>query len=185
MTELERIAYAKTFIDKLANGINPLDNQPVSEQDVINNVKLARCFFYVSDILRQVIENGGIAPHKKQSSRPFHITPEQLSHYSYSKTPISISEIAKRLNALVDTEQMKPLSYRPLMDWLLSVDALTEQAAANGKIQKRPTETGYQLGISVGIRSSIKGEYSVVLYNENAQAYILEHISEIIASIKQ
>lgn len=87
MTELERIAYAKTFIDKLANGINPLDNQPVSEQDVINNVKLARCFFYVSDVLRRVIENGGIAPHKKQSSRPFYITPEQLSHYSYSKTP--------------------------------------------------------------------------------------------------
>lgn len=52
-------------------------------------------------------------------------------------------------------------------------------------IQKRPTETGYQLGISVGIRSSIKGEYSVVLYNENAQAYILEHISEIIVRMNQ
>ena len=25
MTELEKIEYAKSFIDKLANGINPLD----------------------------------------------------------------------------------------------------------------------------------------------------------------
>ena len=28
MTELEKIAYAKSFIDKLANGINPLDDMP-------------------------------------------------------------------------------------------------------------------------------------------------------------
>ena len=47
MTELEKVAYAKTFVDKLANGINPIDDQPVAENDVINNVRLSRCFFYV------------------------------------------------------------------------------------------------------------------------------------------
>lgn len=40
MTELEKIAYAKSFIDKLANGINPIDDQPVAEYDVVNNVRL-------------------------------------------------------------------------------------------------------------------------------------------------
>ena len=58
MTELEKIAYAKSFIDKLANGINPVDDTPIPEGDIANNVRLSRCFFYVSDILRQVIENG-------------------------------------------------------------------------------------------------------------------------------
>ena len=38
MTELEKIEYAKSFIDKLANGINPIDNKPASEGDIINNV---------------------------------------------------------------------------------------------------------------------------------------------------
>ena len=52
MTELEKIAYAKSFIDKLANGINPVDDSPVPETDIVNNVRLTRCFFYVSDILR-------------------------------------------------------------------------------------------------------------------------------------
>lgn len=28
MTESEKIAYAKSFIDKLANGINPIDDKP-------------------------------------------------------------------------------------------------------------------------------------------------------------
>ena len=64
MTELEKIEYAKSFIDKLANGINPLDDSPIPDNDIANNVRLSRCFFYVSDILRQVIENGGVQPAK-------------------------------------------------------------------------------------------------------------------------
>lgn len=60
MTEIEKIAYAKSFIDKLANGVNPIDNSTIPDGDVVNNVRLSRCFFYVSDILRQIIDNGGI-----------------------------------------------------------------------------------------------------------------------------
>ena len=45
MTELEKIAYAQTFIEKLANGINPLDDTPIPENDIANNVRLSRCFF--------------------------------------------------------------------------------------------------------------------------------------------
>ena len=45
MTELEKIAYAKSFIDKLANGINPLDDTPIPDDDIANNVRLSRCFF--------------------------------------------------------------------------------------------------------------------------------------------
>ena len=45
MTELEKIAYAKMFIDKLANGINPLDDSKIPDGDIVNNVRLSRCFF--------------------------------------------------------------------------------------------------------------------------------------------
>lgn len=58
MTETELMQRAKTYIDKLANGINPLDDTVIDDSDVINNVRLSRCLFYVSDVLRQVIENG-------------------------------------------------------------------------------------------------------------------------------
>ena len=39
MTELEKIQYAKTFIDKMANGINPLTNSAVPDADLINEVR--------------------------------------------------------------------------------------------------------------------------------------------------
>ena len=54
MTELEKIAYAKIYVDKLANGINPLTEQQLPDSDIINNVKISRCLFYVSAILGQV-----------------------------------------------------------------------------------------------------------------------------------
>lgn len=60
MTELEKIEYTKGFVDKLAEGISPIDGTPIAEGDLLNNVRISRCMYYVSDILRRVIENGGI-----------------------------------------------------------------------------------------------------------------------------
>jgi hypothetical protein len=181
MTELEKIEYAKSFIDKLANGINPLDDSPIPDNDITNNVRLSRCFFYVSDILRQVIENGGTTSPKKKAKNAFNITQEQLSRFSYSETPISISEIAKKINDLVDTEHVKQLSYRQLTAWLIGINALAEQPTVNGKTQKRPTETGRQLGISLETRNGMSGEYQVVVYNKDAQMFILDNIGAIIS----
>ena len=59
MTELEIMQRAKMYMDKLAQGIDPISDQEMPEDSVLNNVRLARCFFYVSGILAQVIANGG------------------------------------------------------------------------------------------------------------------------------
>lgn len=95
----------------MANGINPINNMHVSEYDSVNNVKVSRCLFYVSDILRQVIENGGVVAGKKKPKENFYITFETIQKFSFSDTPISLSEIAKKINELTDNENMKKLSY--------------------------------------------------------------------------
>ena len=59
MTELETLQRAKMYIDKLANGIDPIADKEMSNDTVLNNVRLARCFFYVSQVLEKVIQNGG------------------------------------------------------------------------------------------------------------------------------
>ena len=59
MTELETVQRAKMYMDKLAQGIDPISGQELPEDSALNNVRLARCFFYVSGILEQVIQNGG------------------------------------------------------------------------------------------------------------------------------
>ena len=59
MTELEKMQRAKMYLDKLANGIDPISDREMPDDTVLNQVRLSRCLFYVSVILRQVIENGG------------------------------------------------------------------------------------------------------------------------------
>ena len=51
---------AKKYTEKLANGVNPLDGTDIPEDDIVNNERISRCLFYVSDILRQLIEDGKV-----------------------------------------------------------------------------------------------------------------------------
>lgn len=183
MTELEKLAYAKTFIDKLANGINPIDGKPVAETDVVNNVRLSRCLFYVSDILRQVIDVGGVAPRKKSARVPFSITQEQLAEFSFSNSPIPITELTNRINALINTDAMKPFRYKHITAWLISIGALSEEQDSSGKYIKIPTEEGEKLGITAEIRNGIYGNYRVVVYNRDAQQFVIDNIDAIISSV--
>ena len=59
MTEIEIIARAQMYLEKLANGVNPLTDTEVNETDVVNNVRISRCLFYVSGILKQIVDNKG------------------------------------------------------------------------------------------------------------------------------
>ena len=179
MTELEKIAYAKSFMDKLANGINPLDDTPIPDDDIANNVRLSRCFFYVSDILRQVYENGGVTKPKRTPKIPFAVTLEQLEKFEYSADPIAVSEIAKRIYAMADNENMEKVSYRQINQWLLNIGMLYLHDFGGRKPVKRPTEEGNQIGITVETRMGRYGEYQVVLYNEDAQRFILDNLEAV------
>ena len=100
MTELEIMQHAKDYVDKLAQGIDPLTGQEVPENDVINNVRISRCLFYVSDVLRQVIENGGIQVKtvKNSEKMPFSLSFEERGCYPFGDWPVTVSVIAQKAN---------------------------------------------------------------------------------------
>ena len=175
MDELEVLYKAKSYIDKLANGINPLTDQPVGENDVVNNVKLSRCFFYVSDVLRQVIENGGRV-YRARRKRKFQITDLQLSGFEYSDTPIPMREIVDRLNKLIDQNEFKKISSMALNGWLRGIGLFKETSGEFGKLKFAPSELGEEIGIQVQRKIGSTGEYFGVFYNRNAQEFILNNI---------
>lgn len=72
MTELETLERAKMYLEKLANGINPIDGSVILDGDIVNHVRISRCFFYVSDVLRQVIKTAGLQPRSGTGKRRFH-----------------------------------------------------------------------------------------------------------------
>ena len=180
MTELETLERARMYMEKLANGVNPIDGTIIPDDDVVNNVRLSRCFFYVADVLRQVIDSGGVSPQKKLKKEPFTISIDQRTGFDYSTTPIPISEIASRINALSTNENMATLGYAAIRDWLLSLGMLEETLDGNGNPVKRPTPHGESIGIQLDARTGNNGPYFVVVYNIDAQHFILDNLDAII-----
>lgn len=180
MTELDKIARAKMYLEKLANGVNPLTDKEVAPNDIVNNVRISRCMFYVSDILRQIIENKGKFKAEMPEQIPFTITPQQLANYEFPDTPIQVSEIVKRINSLIDTVYVKNLKTTAITNFLVQTNMLAVEESAKGNAVKRPTQQGRELGITTEQRSGKYGVYTAVLYNREAQTFILDNIDAII-----
>ena len=188
MTEVEKIAYAKSFIDKLANGINPLDDTPVPEGDIVNNVRISRCLFYVSDILGEAIKKEGKkkAKEERKARLPFSVTQEQLQNFEYSSYPISATAIAKKLNVLVQEDiasnKIERMTARRITQWFLNI-GMIEWREWENKIKRFPTEEGEKIGLDLQIWENYGRRSPVIFYNEDAQRFITDNIGAIAATV--
>ena len=122
MTELDKIAYAKKFLESLADGINPLDGEFVCDDELIAHPRIVGCFRYVSQILDRVIESGGIPAKKRvKPINDFVMTDEMAESFQFSHLPVSISDIIRSLafenrhyfyRVFFDKTGMTPQEYR-------------------------------------------------------------------------
>lgn len=180
MTEIEKMDRAKMYLDKLANGIDPITDSELPSDSALNNVRLSRCFFYVSDVLRQIIEKGGIVkPVKRAQKDDFMLTDAQKESIAVSKTPLTISNFTKLINAVVDENVMKNLPATAVTGWLMSAGFLMETQDALVKKKKVPTESGKRIGLTLEARQSMRGDYEVVLYHESAQHFVIDRLEAI------
>lgn len=181
MTDLEIMERAKMYVDKMANGINPLTDEPIREDDFINNVRIARCLFYVSGVLGRVIDNGGEVGAKQKAQKPrkeeFALTAEQLEQFPFSEEPVALSVIVARANELAGDANMKKLTFKTVADKLLEAGFLEEYQYQDGTMRKRPTALGeQQLGLTFERRVNAMGNaYDVVLYGKAAQRFVVDN----------
>jgi len=191
MTEAEKIAYAKSFIDKLANGINPLDDSPIPEEDIVNHVRLSRCFFYVSTLLQREIdrESKKEMKAKKGERLPFSISPERLAQFDYSSTPISVTAMGKKINSLVKDDirdmRIEKLPSRKIKYWLLDIGMLEWRMWDGGKQKLFPTDVGESIGIILQMWEQYGRKTPVVYLSREAQQFIIDNIDAVIAVRKE
>ena len=182
MTELELTGKAKEMIDKMANGINPITGEYLAETDCVNNVRISRCFFFISDILRQVLERGGLAPKKKI---PFFISEDQLQYFRYSDEPLFLSEIARRINELTGNPDMKKITYVDISAYLMDEGYLTYATQSDGKTVKLPTIKGEESGMHREERMINGYQRLLTRYDRSAQNLILSSLPFIIHLMSQ
>ena len=180
MTELETMQRAKMYLDKLAQGIDPITNQDVPEDSVLNNVRLARCFFYVSGVLEQVIANGGVIGGKPKL-QPFAVGAEQLAKVQLSQEPVRVTQLVEMISAAVDNPQMKKLSTTVITNWLLEKGFLEKETGTDGKSRRIPTQNGLMIGLSTQIRQGQYVEYQAVFYNTDAQRFVLDNLGTMLS----
>lgn len=183
MTELEIMMRAKMYIESLANGIDPLTGQEVRADDIVNNVRISRCLFYVSGVLQKVIDNGG-AVQRKSSGRSgkadFFLTDEQKQSLAPESYAQSSSKITAAINSKIDDSVMKKLKVTTLNKWLVSAGLLMEITEPSGRTRKAPTPDGEMIGLSETVFTDNKGTHSYVIYDRNAQQFIFDNIDAII-----
>lgn len=176
MTELDKMKRAEMYIKKMAEGINPLTDEPACDDDMINNVRISHCLYYVSDILRQVIANGGVVGSKPSGSTPFFLTDEQRAQLVPFDRPAVASEIVKKINDLTAENNCRKFNIRWISEYFISLGMLELYGSS-----RIPTESGAGFGIISENRTSpSRGDYTVNLYSPEAQQFIIDNIDAIV-----
>ncbi len=178
MTELETLQRAKMYVEKLANGIDPITDFEIHDDSVLNNVRISRCLFYVSDVLKKVIDNGGEVKKTVVRTKAFSITEEQLSAVEVSEEAVGVSIIAKRIAAVLD-EGVKKVSAARIGTWLLDGGYLSENIVKDKRV-KQATPKGESIGIFTVDAVSFTGvPYKKTVYNAAAQQFVINNIVQI------
>lgn len=193
MDERSTTERAKTYIDALARGIDPLTGHTLPEGDIVNNVRISRCLFYVSGILARVLEQGfpqageavstgETAPteetlRRRAKKAAFFLTDSQRSTLAAHEGSVFARDIAAQLSRFADENQTRGFAAAWISAWL-TAEGFMEQTEQG----KRATELGAELGIETMQREHADGTpYLVNKYNAQAQQFILDNFDVIVA----
>lgn len=175
MIDMDRFKSAKMWIEKLANGINPLNDELVKDDDIINNVHVSRCLFYVAELLGEIKKDSSVTGKEKNA---FSLSTNDAKKIPIT-TPNGISNFTKLVNGYIPAE-MKKLSAAQVIKWLRKEGLMQEVMKDDGHKTNLPTEKGTAVGITTEIQRNLDGmEFQKVMYGIDAQRFILDNIEAI------
>lgn len=175
MIDVEKLNSAKVWIEKLANGVNPLNDELVKDDDLINNVHISRCLFYVAELLDEIKIGSSIS---RRYQNAFFLSVKDAVNIPIS-VPNGIANFVRTVNGYIP-EGMKPLSAAHVIKWLRNEGFMQEVLKEDGHKTNLPTEKGMAVGITTEVQRNPEGmEYQRVVYSIDAQKFILNNIESI------
>lgn len=179
--DLKKLEVALTYIERMTEGHNPVTNQRVQEEDVLNNPNVIRCMYFIRDVLLQVKENKGIIGGRAASAKKEPFPFEVLEKFQYEKDK-SISHLLKQVSGLAENENVKTIGYKVVTDYLKATGYLSEEVNPENNHKKTLiTEKGMQMGLYPEHRISAYGEaYDVIMYNQAAQEFVVKNLERMV-----
>lgn len=129
----------------------------------------------MSDILGQVIANGGVIGGKSKLDQ-FAINMDQIAKVQISQEPVRVTQLVDRIRAAVANPGMRKLKTTVITDWLMEKGFLEKQTDPDGKSRRVPTQNGLMIGLSTQTRKGQYGDYQAVFYSAEAQQFVLDNL---------
>ena len=175
MTQLQLMEHAKEYITSLSQGVNPLNNEALNEDEVIANIRVSKCLSYISDLLGEIIENeGNIDGRFLKGKTPFYITYEQrkrlIDFFRNSDEIMEKKDIAQKVNEIAAENNCAKFAATWFIAYLANLGFLTGNISSLNTI---PTSQGKEMGINK------RGKYWL-MFKPEAQRFIAEHIFDIV-----
>jgi hypothetical protein len=153
-------------VDSLANGVDPITGEVLDKDSILNRSDIIRLLYSIRDYISEY----GPKIHKAEK---VDFCLNNFEGIIESRT--TVSKFVKKINKINNSENMRPLSYKVINAWLLKEGYLE----LNDNDKKVPTKKGEELGLSIEHRHSPYGvPYSVVIFNENVQMFLLDKLKE-------
>lgn len=181
-----KLETAIVYLQRIADGNNPVNNMPADEESVLNDPNVIRCMYFVKEVLEEVKRNNGVIG--KKSKRPpkeeFPIK-EVAATFAYQEDK-TITSFLAQVNDLIDTEKFQKLGCNIIIQWLLNKEYIEEKSFEEfGKKYKVPTEQGKELGMYTEKRMGKTGtRYIVTIYGKKAQEYIISNLEQILGDVE-
>lgn len=178
--DIKKLNVAINYVQRIAEGRNPVNNMPTEENSVLNDPNIIRCMFFIKEVLEGVRSNGGLSGNKKSNSKkgPFPFDCLKEFHYQEDK---SIAHLLMQINAPVKGRDIRKIAPQAITNWLKKEGYLTvEYCPEVGQESTVPTDKGKALGIYTEIRKYPANTYLAVIYNRNAQEFLVRNMEVIV-----
>ena len=126
MNDISKLKQAKLFLEKLANGRDPISGERVNDKDIVRDSRIISCLDIAVEALEREIQeicdsNGN---DKNCERKGFFITSEQTSMLTLNEGECKVSDIAKEINRVTAENGSKTMQAVWINDWLESIGML-------------------------------------------------------------
>lgn len=173
----EKLARAKEILRKMANGINPLNDEQIGGDSFLHDPGMVRCLYFVLEALDYSIEGPMRTGLKKPSV--FVITTEEKKRIELPQERIGVNEFAKCVNKVLDLNKSKTLSGMEINKKLKQMGILSEESLPDGKKRTVLTARSYDNGVETEKRNYNGNEYEMVLFNEKGKKFLIDNLERI------
>ncbi|WP_100333584.1 hypothetical protein [Bacillus alkalisoli] len=174
----ERLIESKKMIKLLANGINPLDHTPVRESCLLNDPRIIRQLFFLSEYLENDVTT------KKSTKRKpstFIISKEEKDQVELPVGLIGINEFAQAINKVINLDVSKKLNGAVINRKLRSMGILSVETVDNGKKRTVPNDKSAGYGIESITKHYNNEQYQQVVFNDIGKKFLLDNIESILS----